>query len=282
MKKFLSVIVLSAMLVATLASCGGDDTTNTTVGATTEAPKTTTVAPPPPTDTEPPTPDKDVPLVEGAGLEELLAANTIIGSDATDIKVNMEALYTLGFGTWNAETENISQLFDGIKTYDDWYYDIDENGEKVLKDGALTPDMENGPNGGGPGKIGGSLNQNGYTGGYFFFGLTAPAKLSAYVLYTGNDNSKYPGRNPVEWTLYATNDATVFEEQSAEGATFDETKWTALDYVYDGSVLEANFAPNGYTIDADKQGEYQYYVWYLNYTTDNVFQACELDLLIAK
>lgn len=272
MKKLLSVVLLAAMMTAALASCSSE-TTTTTAATTTKAPAATTTKVTAPS-TEPIGTDPDdvptYPKVPGDGLEELTAGLKLITSE-TDVKVDMETLATVGFNTWNEEKENIAQMFDGVDTYDEWYFDEDGN----LKDGA-DPDAEGGPTGGGPGKIGGSIANP----SYFYFGLTDKATLGAYVIVTGNDNSKYPGRNPVEWHLYATNDQDAFEASSLNGEDFDESKWALLDYVYDGKVTEDNFAPCGYEIDADAQGAYQYYVWVLEYTTDGVFQAAEFALYV--
>lgn len=277
MKKLMSMLVLAAMLAATMASCGGDDTeTTTTAAPTTTTVVTTTQAAPPttnPTDTDP----REVietPMVAGAGLEELLAGKTSL--TATN-KIDMETLAAIGFSTWSEANENIDRMFDGIDTELEWFYDADENGDlTILKDGADPTNEDGTKRGGGPGKVGGGVSNP----TYFYFGLTEGATITAYVLTTGNDNMDWTGRNPVEWTLFGTNDKDLFEACSIDGEEFDETKWTELDYVYDGGIVEANFAGNGYEIDADKQGEFQYYVWKLGYTTSGSFQACELEFYI--
>lgn len=270
MKKLMSMLVLSAMLIATLASCGGGETDTTTAApAPTDKPAATTTQAPPPETLPPddnPTDVPTAPMVKGDGLEELLEGKISLNEAG---KIDMETLATVGFSRW-AETEDIAQLFDTIDTYDEWYFD--ENGE--LKADA-DPNAAEGPTGGGPGKCGGGVS----TPAYFYFGLTEKATLAAYVLTTGNDNSRWNGRNPIEWTLYGTNDLSVFEGETLDGNEFDETKWTVLDYVYDGLVIEDNFVPCGYEIDADKQGEFQYYVWVLGYN-GGAFQATELDLFV--
>lgn len=278
MKKIISALLLASMLVAALASCATDDA----AGTTTPAPTTTTTtnkAPstPPPTDTTEPEPEPTLPKVPGAGLEELIAGKTLVTVDQTKFGV-------VDFDSWNEETENIMGLFDGVKTLEQWYYDEEGN----LRDPSWNPTPENdGPSGGGPGKCGGQASWGDDNGAWFYFALTEEAKVSAYVITTGNDNSKYTVRNPVEWTLYGTNDEEAYNAAIAGGVTapitaadypFDESKWTVLDYVYDGKVEQGDFLANGYEIDADAQQSFKYYCWYLGYTGDGNFQACELEL----
>ena len=273
MKKILSALLLASMLVAALASCAtGDDTTTTTTApaATTTTTKKPVQTPPPQQTTEP-TPESEVPKTPGAGLEELIAGKTLVTVDPTQFGV-------VDFDSWNEETENIMGLFDGVKTEQDWYY----NADGTIKDGA---DIEN-ANGGGPGKCGGHLAWE-EPGAYFYFALEEAATIKAYVIWTGNDNSKYMDRNPVEWKLYGTNDAEAYAAAIAGGVTepvkavdypFDETKWTVLDDVYDGAVEQGNFLANGYEIDAANQQSFKYYCWFLGYTEGGSFQACELEL----
>ncbi|MBQ7354448.1 MAG: hypothetical protein IJW62_02895 [Clostridia bacterium] len=270
MKKLMSMLVLAAMLAASLASCGGETDTTTAAPAPTDKPAATTTAPkvtPPTTVTEEPgaEDEPETPKLPGDGLEELIEG-------LTKAEVDLSQLGVVDFDAWNdnENLENLDRLFDGIKTEIDF---IDA----------------------GYGKCGGDAKWGAEEGGYFYFALTEAATLKAYVITTGNDNLDYPGRNPVEWTLYGTNDAEAFAAGAAAGLNnnpsggddtrvtstdipFDESKWTKLDYVYDGGIAEGNFLENGYAIDADKQGEFQYYVWVLGYTKDGNFQACEFEL----
>lgn len=282
MKKILSALLLASMLVAALASCttGDGDTTTTPAPATT----TTTKKPvntPPVTETTEPQPEAEVPKTPGAGLDELLAGKT-------KVEVDMTQLGVVDFDAWDDANngENLDKLFDGIMTEQDWYY----NEDGTIKEGASIENAQ----GGGPGKIGGDCRFGDDNGAWFYFALTEEAKLTAYVIWTGNDNSTYMDRNPVEWKLYGTNDAEAFAAGAAAGLAnntgendtrvtltdipFDESKWTCLDDVYDGAVEQGNFLANGYEIDADKQQSFKYYCWYLGYTEGGSFQACELEL----
>ncbi|MBQ7354449.1 MAG: hypothetical protein IJW62_02900 [Clostridia bacterium] len=278
MKKLMSMLVLAAMLAASLVGCGGGETDTTTAApAPTDKPavSTTPQATPPTTVTEEPntSEETEVPKVLGAGLEELIAGKTSLTATG---KIDKATLASVGFNAWQT-FESINELFDGIDTELEWFYEQDENGDyTILRDGADPENPDGTKRGGGPGKAGGGVSNP----AYFYFGLTEKATITAYVLTTGNDNMDWTGRNPIEWTLYGTNDLSVFEECSIDGVEFDETKWTMLDYVYDGGIVEANFAGNGYEIDADKQGEFQYYVWVLGYTDSGNFQACELDFYV--
>ncbi len=273
MKKFLSVVLLAAMMTGVLVSCSGEETATTTVGKT-DAPKVTTTQTAPVTEgteTDDPSQVTVLPKVAGDGLEELIAGLTRV-SDEGGVDVDMESLASNGFNTWNAETENVAGLFDGVDTFDEWYYLEDGT---TLKDGA-DPYAADGPTGGGPGKCGGGVSDP----TFFFFALTDKATLGAYVMVTGNDNSKWNGRWPREWTLYATNDAAAYEAAVADVEAFDETQWATLDYVYDTLIAETDFTPNGYEVDEANRGAYQYYIWKMGYTSSGVFQATELDLYV--
>lgn len=55
-----------------------------------------------------------------------------------------------------------------------------------------------------------------------------PVSVSGYYMYTGNDNKEYPGRNPVSWTLYGSNDLNaeweIIDEQVENYEIPDENK----------------------------------------------------------
>ncbi|MBQ8288142.1 MAG: hypothetical protein IJX76_05150 [Clostridia bacterium] len=212
---------------------------------------------------------KTYPQVLGDGLEKLLAGKTGLNQAG---KIDTGSIASYGFTPW-LSYESANQLFDGIDTGREWYYDQDDYGDyTILKEGADPENMQ----GGGPGKCGGTVNNS----AYFCFALYEKATVSAYVITTGNDNAKYPGRNPVEWTLYATNDLDLYDAYAygVDDANFETDGWVMLDYVYDGVVTQDNFAQCGYEIDAENRGKYQYYVWVLGYTQNKTFQACEFEL----
>lgn len=97
------------------------------------------------------------------------------------------------------------------------------------------------------------------------FKLTEPKKLTAYAHATANDNSQY-GRAPEEWTLYGSTDGQ---------------NWVVLDYVQEASQIieRVDFTYYAFNIDADKQGEYQYYKFeVLEAEGGTTFQMSELQL----
>ncbi len=238
MKKLLSVLLLAAMLTASLAavSCTNEETSSTTTAgvAATSAPVTTKapVATVDPTQEETDDPNEVVenPLLD-ADVIEMMESKTCVND-----KIEMESLVSdiTNFFSDGA----YDHLFDGVYTAEDWA-EIAEGDTTVGKCGFNA------------------------AAGNFFFALSEKVKLSAYVIYTGNDNAQYTGRIPIEWTLYGSN--TAFEADGSTDPSTDDN-WVALDYVYDGNVPDADFTPVGYEIDADKQGEYQYYCWSLTYS----------------
>lgn len=252
MKKILSVLLLAAMVV-TMASCSGEGESNTTTTAatTTNAPAGPAQTAAPVVTNEPNTNDAEdqaeypyLPDDPDRFLDDLLDGKTLVND-----KVDLESLRTAGFSTYNADAEDIPQMFDGV---------VDADGFAAA----------------GKGKIGGTISNTEEEGGaQFFFALTEAVKASAYVLVSGNDNATYPDRNPVSWTLYATNDASVFEAE-----TFDPTQWAKLDYVYEGNIAAGNWLASGYAIDDANQGEYQYYCYNCLYTSGQTFQIGEFEL----
>ena len=267
MKKILSVLLLAAMVV-TVASCNEATTTtagNTTAGTTTAGGPV--VTPAPIITTEPgaamtaedpylynnPNADRDLgTLLEGlTNHNEAGKVDTTYTPDGED-RANT-SLLTIGFNTWNTEKENIPQMFDGVRTQEEW-------------DAA------------GQGKIGGGTSKN----ACYLFNMTEKVSVKAYVIWSGNDNATYTDRNPVAWHLYATNDVDAMKAMRAEGADYttlqESGKWVDLDYVWDGSMAAVNFEANGYDVDADKEGEYQYFCWMIEYTGGGSFQINELEI----
>ena len=267
MKKILSVLLLAAM-VLTVASCNEATTTTaagTTAGTTTAGGPVVTPAPIITTEPNPemqaedpylynnPNADRDLgTLLEGlTNHNEAGKVDTTYTPDGED-RINT-SLLTIGFNTWNTEKENIPQMFDGVRTQEEW--------------GAA-----------GQGKIGGGTSEN----ACYLFNMTEKVSVKAYVIWSGNDNATYTDRNPVAWHLYATNDVDAMKAMREEGADYttlqESGKWTDLDYVWDGSMAAVNFEANGYDVDADKEGEYQYFCWMIEYTGGGSFQINELEI----
>ena len=102
---------------------------------------------------------------------------------------------------------------------------------------------------------------------------TAPSTLIAYTLITGNDTGvgDVTKRTPSAWILY--------------GAKTEDGEYVELDVVDDASIEETPATPFGYTIDADKQGEYSFYRIEFNFgmgETLRVLQLNEIYLYEAK
>ena len=74
--------------------------------------------------------------------------------------------------------------------------------------------------------------------------MKEPVKVSHYVVYSANDNSKNPGRNPEKWVLCGSN---------------DKENWTIIDAVSSANMPDTDFT--GVAFDVDSPAEYQYYVF---------------------
>lgn len=162
-------------------------------------------------------------------------------------KVDFGTLRTMNFIPWNEQEENIAQLFDTIDR---------------------PEEMETSNSG----QCGGMVNTDTAIA-CFLFGLDERETLGGYVITTAAQASVYPGRNPVEWSLYATNDPSVMESEELH-----LSEWTLLDSVYDGKIADEDCVDNGYVIDEDCRGEYQYYCWYVSCVKEAAFQVSELSL----
>ena len=103
------------------------------------------------------------------------------------------------------------------------------------KDGLINPDEET--------KLdGGDAN------GTVILDFQAPnSKLIAYTFVTGNDTGVGDAlkRSPSAWILY--------------GSKTEDGEYVELDVVDDAGLVETPHTPFGYSIDADKQGEYSFY-----------------------
>lgn len=298
MKKILSILLLGAMLVGALASCGGDDTEGTTAATTTKAPTTTTkptavqTTPDLGAVTDDPTAVKENPMVLQE-VEDWMANHTLLNS-----KVDEEGFWASQIGFF--ADGGMTNLFDEVDTADEWnaidwaaekrddMVDTDGSGaigdEFVKEDGTLSYDGWT------------PIGKMGYSGANsaLYWTMTEKVKLGSYVIVTGNDNSQFAGRNPVGWYIFGHNDQVKPEDAVAYSGTSAtalasvdallEAGWTVLDYVYDGNMADADFTPHGFKIDEDKQGEYQNYCWFIEYggSTDNLVQVSEMLLYAAE
>ncbi|MBQ8383146.1 MAG: hypothetical protein IJX47_08085 [Clostridia bacterium] len=176
--------------------------------------------------------------------------------------IDQFTLHSLNFTPWN-EDEGVDRLFDGIDTFDEWYYNADGS----LKEEALPDLME----GGGPGKCSGMV----YDGrAYFFFATEVEVEVEAYVLTTANDNAKFL-RNPYSFALYGTNDRDAFY-----ASAMDYSRWKLLDSPISGCMEDQNFTPYGFLVD--HPGKYRYYCLAIEYVRGTQFQLGEVELYIGK
>lgn len=125
-----------------------------------------------------------------------------------------------------------------------------------------------------------------------YWSMTEAVTLGSYVIYTGNDTTEFPGRQPIGWTLFATNNPELAEvpadidpSRTSESAldnwdALTDAGWVELDYVYSGEMGDQNSLPFGYKIDEANQGTYKYYCWYIEYggSVDGVIQINGLKL----
>ena len=206
-------------------------------------------------DTEP---DSDLGVYVGSELNGLVSGRNSL----TDLgKIDLGNQYSVGFTPWNYD-EDMHRLFDGIDTYDEWYYNPDGS----LKEGAMPDLME----GGGPGKCSGMVMDG---RAYFFFSTYEKETVEAYVLTTANDSAKF-SRNPYSFALYATNEPDLFESYG-----LDYGSWVLLDSPVSGCMKNENFASYGFTVD--NPGAYRYYCLAIEYVPGTQFQLGELALYIA-
>lgn len=94
--------------------------------------------------------------------------------------------------------------------------------------------------------------------------------LTGYKLYTANDNATdgNSGRNPKDWTLYASND----------GETYD----IVLDQQTGNTIMQdVNYTGYEFTIPTESQGSYKYYKLVINAKQQDVeyFQLGEMQLI---
>lgn len=110
---------------------------------------------------------------------------------------------------------------------------------------------------------GGSENQNYY---WVDFNAEAPISIASYILTTGNDTERFPGRNPKSWIL--------------KGKLGVNDSWTTITEVNNDSKMgAANFTDYDYNIDSP--GTYQYFRFMVSELPPNIYsgsylQLCEL------
>ncbi len=192
---------------------------------------------------------------EGEALDALLKGLAPV--DLTQAK----KFYTIGFSAW--EDEEAERLFDGVKTYEQWYY----NEDGTLKEGAFPESGE----GGGPGKCAGMIDN--YS--QLIFRFEQRVEICAYVLTNANDNEEFGHRTPVRWCLYGTNDP-----KAAASDTAYDAEWILMDHVWESGMSSENFASFGFTVDPENREPFNYYCLELMAINGYQIQIGELEFYV--
>ena len=103
-------------------------------------------------------------------------------------------------------------------------------------------------------------------GAYIVVSVPDAIKVTGYTLTTGNDNSKYPGRNPSGWVLYGCNDYTGAGSGS----------WVAIDTkANDTDMKDVDYTD--YSFEVSGAGYYKYYKLHITAVkNDNIMQLAEM------
>lgn len=205
--------------------------------------------------------DNDDPAREpmtGETVEEWMDSHTMVND-----LVDMNSFFNTEVGFF--ADGGFANLFDDVFTEAEWY--------QALDDGRFTPDAMGNVN----------VGKMGYTSEYypaaFIWEMDEPVTLGSYVLYTANDNSTNPGRNPQAWYLLGSNDPRY-----PSYAYIDELLWSGweiIDQVYYSDMDDVDFTPYGYLIEEENQAEYKYYCWYVH-QSDYLVQTNGMKLFLAE
>lgn len=105
---------------------------------------------------------------------------------------------------------------------------------------------------------------------YVIFKLPEAESISSYTIITANDNSRYPGRNPISWTLYGCNG------QSSPDA--DSDQWQVIDSITEDTVLQnVNYTAYAFPVSGTVPA-YQYYMLWVDEKESAILQLSELAL----
>ena len=101
---------------------------------------------------------------------------------------------------------------------------------------------------------------------YLYIDFDQPVKLSTYVFTTADQSNESSALLPVSWELYG---CTSRREQD----------FVSLDMVYEGNLSNEDFTENGYVIDTENQGYYQWYTLRIDFGNAGKFdlQFAELE-----
>lgn len=122
--------------------------------------------------------------------------------------------------------------------------------------------------------------------------MTQPVNVVGYSLTTGNDNSIYTQRNPVQWRLYATNalpKESMLDIDPATGFSYFDSEtvpngWVLIDAVdasnpndpYTSLIPDEDFYEAGMLVQ--NPGSYQYFMLLIDYCEGGTFQLSEFTL----
>ena len=106
-----------------------------------------------------------------------------------------------------------------------------------------------------------------FSSAYVEFHTETPIVITGYVLTTGNDNSRYPGRNPKDWTI--------------KGKLNADDDWTTIAAVENDTVLKDE-NNKSYTFEVSTEALFRYFRFDVtaiqNTNNENTLQLSELGL----
>lgn len=256
------VLAVGMFAASALVACSSDkdskSTTTTAAPSTTAAPGTTLAPAPAPTPGDDDAGDDEwdiMSLYEGVPAEAIVTGEEAEAYHNGHKTIKILDAYA-NFDPWSAENEDITKISDG---WDGWLNTVNDEGETVA-----------GTKFGGGGTI-----------PVVAFKLETGKKLVGYTFVSGNDSSQFHGRHPNQWVLFST--GNIENEDWTDAIDVDqEQNWTVVDVVSDAGLTVDNigdFTAYNYTIDADKQGEYEYLVFDFTGSEEGVFagfQLCEV------
>lgn len=110
-----------------------------------------------------------------------------------------------------------------------------------------------------------------FSGSYAIWKLSKSVQATGYSIVTGNDNSKYGGRNPNSWKLYGCNSNSV--------PSANNDKWQLIDSVSNDTVLQdVNEQRYNYTLSKPAPA-FQYYMLVITKTkSSSTMQISEFNI----
>ena len=97
--------------------------------------------------------------------------------------------------------------------------------------------------------------------------MTTPVSAKGYYMVTGNDSSRYKGRNPKSWTLYGCNADTAPDENYGG--------WEVVHQVTDDTAVEDRNAASYYFALGQASPAYRYYMLQIEEKQSSMMQLSE-------